>query len=82
MNPELLKQLEEALKESDGIVQESSLIVMSVDVYREMMGIGTDAELASSVTALKSGMSEARQGKTRPLTEALDDLGHKYEAQG
>jgi len=81
MKPEVLKQLEEALKGSDGIVQESSVIVMSIDVYRDMMGVGTDDELAASVTALKSSMDEAKQGKTRPLTDALDDLGHKYEVQ-
>ncbi|QDT43491.1 hypothetical protein Pan241w_35920 [Gimesia alba] len=82
MKPEVLKQLEEALKKSDGIVQESSVIIMSIDIYRNMMGVGSDEELAASVAAIQSSMNEVRQGKTRPLTEALDDLGQKYEVQG
>ena len=79
MNPELVKQLEEALKESDGIVQESSVVVMSMDVYNDVMGVGTAEELAASVAALRRSMAGSRQGKTRPLTDALDELGRKYE---
>jgi len=82
MKPEVIKQLEEALKQGDGIVQESSVIIMSIDVYRDMMGVGTDEELSASVTALQQSMDEIKQGKTRPLTDALDELGRKYEVQG
>ena len=81
MKPELIKQLEEALEQNDGIVQESSVIIMSIDVYRDMMGVGTDEELSASVSALQQSMDEIKQGKTRPLADALDELGRKYEVQ-
>ena len=81
MKPEVIRELEEALEQNDGIVKESSLIVMSIDVYRDMMGVGTDEELSASVSTLQQSMNEIKQGKTRPLTDALDELGSKYEVQ-
>jgi hypothetical protein len=47
-----------------------------------MMGVGTDEELSASVSALQQSMGEIDQGKTRPLADALDELGRKYELQG
>lgn len=79
MQPQTLHELERALQESGGVVCESSFVIMTIEVYRQIMGVGTDEELAASVAGLRDSMAEARQGKTRPLTEALDDLGRKYE---
>ena len=55
---------------------------MTIDAYREMTGVATDEEFAASVAALRKSMDEARSGKTRPLTAALDDLGRKHEVPG
>ncbi len=82
MKPEVIKQLEDSLKQNDGLVQEASFVVMSIDVYRDMMGIGTDEQLAASVSALRQSLNEVEQGKTRLLSDALDELGRKYEVQG
>jgi hypothetical protein len=81
--PRVTTEQEQALHASQGLVQaegrDGDVILMSMDVYREMLGVSSDQELAASVTALQQSMKEARQGKTRPLTDALDDLGRKYE---
>ena len=79
MKLKLTDELQQALEQGQGIVQASSFVVLSIDVFREMMGVGTDEEMAASVAALKKSMEEARAGKTRPMTDALDDLGRKYE---
>ena len=64
---------------SFGFIQGPSYVVMSIDIFRDMMGVGTDEEMAASVVALKRSMQEARAGETRLMTDALDDLGRKYE---
>jgi len=83
MTPRLNDELDQALNQHHGFLEaegpSGKVYIISTQVYREMMGVGTDEELAASVAALRRSMDEARQGKTRPLTEALDDLGRKYE---
>ena len=43
-------------------------------------GVPTDQEFTASVTALEKSMEEVRQGRTRLLTEALDEIGRRYES--
>jgi len=52
---------------------------MTTDANRELMGVGTDEELAASVFALRQSENEVQHGKPRLLAEALDDLGKKCE---
>ena len=35
MHPEIIKELQDALNLSDGIVHESSIMIMTTDAYRE-----------------------------------------------
>ena len=79
MKPELNDELQQALQQGRGFVQGPSYVLMSVEVFREIMGVGTDDEMAASVAALKKSMEEAKAGKTRPMTDALDELGRKHE---
>ena len=82
MQPELIKEVQNALDQTDGVLQEAAFVVMSIDAYREMTGVATDAEFAASVADLRRSMDEARSGKTRPLTAVRDDLGRKHEVSG
>lgn len=50
-------------------------VVMTADMYRELIGIGTDDEFHSSVAAVTRGMQEVQAGRTRPLRDVLDGLG-------
>lgn len=79
MKPELTEQQRQMLDENDGVFLGNSFVIMSLDMYRETMGVRSDEELALSVAALKKSMEEARSGDTRLLKDALDDLSHKYE---
>ncbi len=56
---------------------ESPYVLMSLEVYRQMLGVGSDADFADSVAALKRGMEDVRAGRTRPLADSLDQLGRK-----
>ncbi len=57
----------------------TNVVVMSTDVYREIMGVGTDAELQASLQGIRAGWNAVQQGRTRPFREALNELGRKYE---
>ena len=61
-------------------IEGKDVVFMTMDVYREMMGVGSDEELQESLAAIDRGLEAAKEGRTRPFREALDDLGRKYEA--
>lgn len=59
----------------------TNVVVMSTDVYRELMGLGSDAELQASLQGIRAGWNAVQQGRTRPFRDALNELGRKYEVQ-
>ncbi len=59
----------------------TDVVVMSVDVYREIMGVGTDAELQASLQGIHAGWKAVEEERVRPFREALNELGRKYETQ-
>jgi hypothetical protein len=59
----------------------TDVVLMSVDVYREIMGVGTEAELQASLQGIHAGWKAVQEGRTRPFREALNELGQKYETQ-
>jgi predicted transcriptional regulator len=59
--------------------QRSEYVVMRMDIYRELMGVGSDEEFAASVAAIREGMEDVRAGRTRPAREFLEELGRTYE---
>ena len=62
-------------------IQGTNVVAMSVDVYRDLVGVGTDQEFRESLAAIECGWQAVQEGKTRPFRDALDDLGRKHEAQ-
>jgi hypothetical protein len=76
--PELTIQQEEALASNHGFVHGPSYVLMSIDVYREIMGVGSDAELAESLAAIDEGMADIHAGRTLSLEEAVRRLNEKY----
>jgi len=53
-------------------------VVMSMAVFRDMMGVGSDEDLARSVAALQISLAQAAAGETMSLDEAADKLAQKY----
>lgn len=77
-SPELTTSQEQALSQNHGFVQGSSYVLMSVNVYRELMGVGSDADLADSLQAIDEAMQDAAAGRTLSLDEARRKLDEKY----
>jgi len=54
-------------------------VLMSMEVYRELMGVGSEADFSASVQAVERGYQAAQAGQSRSFRDALDDLGRKNE---
>ena len=57
----------------------TTYVLMSMDVYRELMGVGPDDEFEASVRAVRRGYEAVQQGKTRSFEEFLDDFRQRHE---
>lgn len=53
-------------------------VVMSLDVFRDMMGVGNDVDFADSVADLNLSLQQAEAGQTMTLDEAAKKLIDKY----
>jgi hypothetical protein len=78
MKPELTHEQSEALQKNHGFLRGSSYVLISIDKYREMMGVGSDDELARSLEAIDDAMADLNAGNTISLEEAQRRLNEKY----
>ena len=83
MAPKLTDEQRQALDLQHGgpvsvEADDGTYILMSIDAYRSMMGVGSDADFDASIAALRAGMQDIQAGRTRPIRDALDDLAARY----
>lgn len=48
---------------------------MSEQAYREVSGVGTDAEPRDALLSSREGLADIDTGRTRPFREVLAELG-------
>lgn len=79
MTPRLSDELDRALHDHRGFLQvegsDGKVIVMSQQVYRDLLGVGSDEELAASLAAIEAGLADIDAGRTRPFRDVLAELG-------
>lgn len=77
-NPQLTEEQRQALDHSHGLVEVEEegrkYLLMSVEVYRDIMGVGTDEELRASLKAIQEGLADIDAGRTRPFRDVLAEL--------
>jgi hypothetical protein len=78
MNPNLTEQLERELTANDGFLEGPSYVVMSRDVYRRLVGVPSEDDLADSLAAIDQAVGELEAGKSIPLDEAFRRLDEKH----
>lgn len=82
MTPRINDEINQALHDQHGFVQaegaDGKVIVMSLPVYREMMGVGSDQELNASLKAIDASMASLRAGNTVPMDLARQQLDDNY----
>lgn len=78
LKPRLTEEQRNALDQHHGLVEVDEegrkYILMSIEVYRDMLGVGTDEELAASLKALEAGLADLDAGRTRPFRDVLAEL--------
>jgi len=57
------------------------VIVMTMQVYREIMGVGSDEELQASVRAIEEGFADIEAGRIQPMEDVFHKLEEKYDLQ-
>jgi hypothetical protein len=58
---------------------EQDYVVMTMQAYRELLGIGTEEEFAASVAALRRSLADVEAGRTMDADEFFDELERRYE---
>jgi hypothetical protein len=82
MTPELSRDIEQAVEQHHGCLQvkgkKSAYIVMSIETFRETMGVGTDEELEASLAAVQEGLADVEAGRTRPFDVFFQDFDARH----
>lgn len=86
MTPKLTEDQLRALSESQGFLKiegdGDTYIVMTMQIYRDMMGVGTDEEFQASLRAVEEGLADVEAGRTKPMAQVFEDLDQKYGVHG
>jgi len=85
MTPKITDELNQALHQHHGLVEaegsDGKVVVMTMQVYRELMGVGSDEELQASVQAIEVGFADVESGHTKPMDQVFRELDEKHELQ-
>ncbi|HXY35286.1 MAG TPA: hypothetical protein VEI07_13730 [Planctomycetaceae bacterium] len=86
MTPKLSDELSRALDEHHGFLKAEGtggkVVVMSMQLFRELMGVGSDEQLAESVKAIEEGLADVEAGRTIPMDQVFRELDEKYDIHG
>ena len=86
MTPKLPSDMELAVELNHGVLrvdgERASYVIMTMQAYREMAGVGTEAELTESLEAISEGLADINAGRTRSFREVFAELGSADEVRG
>ena len=77
LTPEEQNQLQE-----HGVIEHGKVVMMSMHVYRDMLGIATEEDYADSVNKINEGIGQHEAGKGIPLDEFASNFKTKHGIQG
>lgn len=82
MSHQITEELNTDLQRHHGLIEvdgvDGKVIVMSVQVYRELLGIGSDEEYASSLKAIEEGLADIKAGRTASIDHVFRELDKKH----
>ncbi len=80
---QLTEELRQAVDSHCGFLEvgagDAAYVVMSMSVFREMMGVGSEDDYQASLRAIEQGWNDIQAGRSRPLDHFFDELDRKYE---
>ena len=84
MKTQLTKQQRQAVDQHHGFLEVesggSAYVLLSGQVFREMMGVGSDAEYQASLQAIAEGLADVEAGRTRPMADFFREFDAKHDA--
>lgn len=75
MENKLPQDIENELAANDGFLQGEDFVLMSMEVYREAIGTLPDDILKASLSRIDAAIEDVEHSRTRPLTDAVNELG-------
>jgi len=82
MTPELSNDIEQAVEQHHGCLQvkgqRSAYVVMSIETFRDVMGVGTDDELQASLAAVEQGLADVEAARTRPVDAFFQEFDARH----
>ena len=84
MNPRLsdAHDIERAVQQNHGVTEadgeNTTYVVMSIDLYREVMGIGSDEDLEDSLRCIRKGLADVEAGRTMPADEFFEQFDKRH----
>lgn len=86
MKPQLTQQQRQAVDRHRGFIEVESggdaYVLMSMQMYRDMMGVGSETEYQESLNAIREGLADVEAGRTRPVTDFFSEFERKHGIQG
>jgi hypothetical protein len=85
MTMRLTEKQRQAVDEHHGFLEVeaggTTYVVMSMQLFREMMGVGSDAEYHASLKAVAEGLADVEAGRSRPMDEFFRQFDRKHGIQ-
>lgn len=82
MKLQLTDEQKKAVAQHHGFVEvdgsEDSYVVLSRQVFREMMGVGSDDEYLASLKAIEEGLSDVAAGRTRSMQDFFSEFDRRH----
>lgn len=82
MKLQLTEEQKHAIAQHHGFVEvdggEDSYVVLSRQVFREMMGVGDDDEYRASLQAIEEGLADVEAGRTRSMQEFFREFDSRH----
>ncbi len=82
MKLQLTEEQKNAIAQHHGFVEvdggEDSYVVLSRQVFREMMGVGDDEEYRASLQAIEEGLADVAAGRTRSMQEFFSEFDRRH----
>ena len=82
MTPKLSNDVQQAVQENHGFAQAEAdgakFVVMSLEFYRDLMGVGTEEELQDSLRAIDEGLADVDAGRTMPADQFFAEFDERH----
>jgi PHD/YefM family antitoxin component YafN of YafNO toxin-antitoxin module len=82
MEVRLTEEQIDAIRQRHGLLEVegggSAYVLISMESFRQMMGVGSDASYQASLNAIREGLADVEAGRTRSMDEFFGDFDRRH----